>query len=73
MDVLHKYIKATNTHYFNQVKNGNYEAHNVEWIYKTDISATCTYTFYYEGYVNNKYTNGRGRATNVFVKQISGG
>jgi hypothetical protein len=103
MDILKRYIKATNTHdfielkkvlhpnavyfftdktcrthdeiqvYFENawdlVKNENYEAHDVEWILKSDTSATCTYTFYYEGYVNNEYTNGRGRATNVFVKQ----
>jgi ketosteroid isomerase-like protein len=103
MNILHRYIKATNTHDFDEVKkvlhpdavyfftdqtcrthdeirlyfenawklveNENYEAHDAAWIFQTDTSATCTYTFYYEGYVQHEYTSGRGRATNVFVKE----
>ncbi|PLR80344.1 DUF4440 domain-containing protein [Bacillus canaveralius] len=103
MEILEKYIKATNTHSFDEVrkllhpnamfffsdkscitheeiqtyfetawslvKNENYEAHNVIWLFKENTSATCTYTYFYEGYVNGEYTSGRGRATNVFVKK----
>lgn len=103
MDILKSYIKATNTHRFEEVKkvlhpkakyffgdktcqtieeiqayfenawdlvkNENYEAHGVEWLVKKEHSATCTYTYFYEGYVNGEYTSGRGRATNVFVKE----
>ncbi|MGP4071764.1 YybH family protein [Piscibacillus sp. B03] len=54
---------------WNTVKDENYEAHDVNWIFKSEQSITCTYTYFYEGYVNNKYASGRGRATNVFVKK----
>ena len=105
MDFLHNYIKATNTHKFNEVqkvlhpeavyffsnqscttqeeiqayfedawsriKDENYEARDVNWLHIGVCSATCTYTYFYEGYVNGKYVNGKGRATNVFVKEES--
>jgi hypothetical protein len=51
------------------VKNENYEAHDVQWLFTSNTSLTCTYTYFYEGFINGKYTNGRGRATNVFVKE----
>ena len=103
MDILNEYIKATNTHHFDEVKkhlhpraiyffsnktcttlddirdyfenawevvkDENYEAHDVQWLFVSDTSMTCTYTYFYEGYVNGEYTSGRGRATNVFVKE----
>ncbi|OEH94166.1 YybH family protein [Bacillus solimangrovi] len=103
MEVLNNYIKATNTHNFDEVrkllhpnatyfftdktcttleeiqlyfekawtviKDENYEAHDVKWLYTESNSATCTYTYFYEGYYNGEYTSGRGRATNVFVKE----
>jgi len=103
MEVLRNYIKATNTHKFDEVrkmlhpnatyfftdqncttheeiqayfenawtvvKNENYEAHDVKWLYTESHSATCIYTYFYEGYINGKYTSGRGRATNVFIKE----
>ncbi|MDN3956031.1 YybH family protein [Sporolactobacillus laevolacticus] len=102
MEVLNEYIKATNTHDFNQVrkllhdhatyffsdmtcttlseiqsyfenawsvvKDENYEARNVQWLFINSTSAACTYIYFYEGYVKGKYTSGHGRATNVFVK-----
>ncbi|TQR19422.1 YybH family protein [Psychrobacillus vulpis] len=103
MEILHKYIEATNTHKFDEVskilhpkatyfftdrnctthdeirayfenawsvvKNEHYEAQNVEWLHTGSNSATCIYTYFYEGYINGNYTSGRGRATNVFVKE----
>lgn len=104
MEILNNYIKATNTHNFDEVrkilhpnatyfftnqncttheeiksyfenawslvKNENYEARDVKWLYTGSHSATCTYTYFYEGYINEKYTSGYGRATNVFVKEF---
>ncbi|UII56593.1 nuclear transport factor 2 family protein [Cytobacillus spongiae] len=104
MDILDRYMKATNTHNFDEVKKllhpnaifffsnktcknhdeikvyferawefvkeENYEAHDVEWLFISSTSLTCTYTYFYEGYVNGEYTSGRGRATNVFVKEF---
>lgn len=103
MDVLNNYIKATNTHNFDEVrkflhpkavyffsdksctnheeirayfeaawsmvKNENYEAQDVQWLFMGSNSATCTYTYFYEGFINEKYAHGYGRATNVFVKE----
>ena len=103
MEVLDNYIKATNTHIFDEVKkflhpnavyffsnrscttheeiqtyfenswsmikNENYEAQEVEWLFVGSDSATCTYTYFYEGYINEKYANGYGRATNIFIKE----
>lgn len=102
MEILNRYIKATNTHCFDEVKkllhpnatyfftdqtcttheeirlyfenawslvqNENYEARDVKWLFTGTDSATCTYIYFYEGYINEKYTSGYGRATNVFVK-----
>ncbi|MDX8366449.1 nuclear transport factor 2 family protein [Cytobacillus sp. IB215665] len=99
---LQKYIEATNSHDFNNVKkvlheNAVYwftnkscvtleEIHNyfenawhtikdevyaakdVEWIAVDQKTATCIYTYHYEGYYNGKFVTGSGRATNIFVK-----
>ncbi|MCG7344767.1 nuclear transport factor 2 family protein [Sporosarcina sp. ACRSL] len=104
MEILNEYIKATNTHNFDEVKkllhpnavyffsnktcttheairdyfenawevvkDENYEAQDVQWLFISKTSLTCTYTYFYEGYVNGEYTSGRGRATNVFVKEV---
>lgn len=104
MKVLQNYIKATNTHTFDEVrkilhphavyffsdrtctthkeiqayfenawsvvKNENYEAREVQWLFTGSHSATCTYTYFYEGYINDEYIYGHGRATNVFVKEF---
>ncbi|KAB2333987.1 YybH family protein [Bacillus mesophilum] len=103
MKVLQNYIKATNTHNFEEVRkslhpnavyffsdqtcttheeiqayfeNGwsivqeeSYQAKNVNWLYSGSDSATCTYTYFYEGYIDGKTISGRGRATNIFVKE----
>lgn len=103
MKILDNYIKATNTHKFDEVRkilhpnaafffsdrscknhkeiqeyfenawfivqDENYQAQGVKWLYIGSDSATCTYTYFFEGYVNGKYESGRGRATNIFVKE----
>lgn len=102
VNILNQYIKATNTHNFEEVKkllhpeaiyffsnktctnheeiqnyfenawslvkDENYEAHDVHWLFRSNSSLLCTYIYFYEGYINGEYTSGRGRATNVFVK-----
>lgn len=103
LKVLHNYIKATNTHNFDEVRkilhpnavyffsdrncttheeiqtyfeeawslvqDENYQTKGVKWLYTGQDSATCTYTYFYEGYINGIYTSGQGRATNTFVKE----
>ena len=51
------------------VKDENYEAHDVTWLFTSSHSATCVYTYFYEGYIDGKYVSGKGRATNVFVHE----
>ncbi|WP_017471546.1 YybH family protein [Amphibacillus jilinensis] len=45
-----------------------YQARDVKWISTDATSATCLYTYYYEGYIDGSFVSGSGRATNVFVK-----
>jgi ketosteroid isomerase-like protein len=103
LKVLHNYIKATNTHNFEEVRkilhpnafyffsdrscttheeiqtyfenawsivrDEKYQAKDVNWLYSGSDSATCIYTYFYEGYIDGKHVSGRGRATNIFVKE----
>ncbi|WP_054711511.1 nuclear transport factor 2 family protein [Bacillus sp. JCM 19041] len=56
--------------YFNQtwnlIKEEVYSASEVEWIAISEEMATCTYTYTYEGYLEEEFISGKGRATNVF-------
>lgn len=99
---LKDYIKATNTHQFenvkrllhqkavywftdktcmsikeiqdyfenswNTIKNEIYSISDIQWLVVESNTATCIYTFHYEGFYNNSYISGSGRATNVFIK-----
>lgn len=65
----HEEIKAFFENAWETVKEENYEARDVEWLHQGSESATCTYTYFYEGYINGNYASGYGRATNVFVKE----
>ncbi|ADU29489.1 YybH family protein [Evansella cellulosilytica] len=101
-EALKKYIEATNTHDFNNVKKvlhdkaiywftnktctsisdiqnyfenawklikeEVYTAKDIQWISTDQNSATCIYTYHYEGYYNGKLVSGNGRATNIFIK-----
>ncbi len=57
---------------WNIVKDEVYSAKDVKWIAISEITATCIYTYQYEGYINGQFTKGQGRATNVFVKDENG-
>jgi len=45
-----------------------YSANDVSWISVDERSATCLYTYRFEGFHEGKPVSGSGRATNVFVK-----
>ncbi|KMJ57351.1 cag pathogenicity island protein Cag4 [Bacillus sp. LL01] len=51
------------------IKEEVYAAKDVQWIAVGERTATCLYTFHYEGYMNGEFISGSGRATNVFVKE----
>ncbi|MEN2466117.1 nuclear transport factor 2 family protein [Ornithinibacillus sp. FSL M8-0202] len=62
--------------YFEQawetIKDEVYRATDIEWIVAEENTATCIYTYQYEGYANGKFVQGSGRATNVFIKDSNG-
>lgn len=50
------------------IKEEVYTANDVKWITIDQNSATCIYTYHYEGYYDGKFIEGSGRATNIFIK-----
>ncbi len=60
-------------HYFERawtiIEKEVYSISNIEWLYIHSSSATCIYTYHYEGYKQGQFVKGSGRATNVFVKE----
>lgn len=68
----HEAIKTYFEHAWNVIKDEVYEARDVEWLFESDTSATCVYTYYYQGYLNGEWTEGKGRATNLFVNTKTG-
>jgi ketosteroid isomerase-like protein len=54
------------------IKDEVYRATDVEWIVTEENTATCIYTYQYEGYYNGDFVQGNGRATNVFIKDVDG-
>lgn len=65
----HEEIRAYFENAWSIVENENYEAQDVHWLFVNEQSATCTYMYFFEGYINGEYANGYGRATNVFIKE----
>ncbi|QFF99073.1 nuclear transport factor 2 family protein [Psychrobacillus glaciei] len=51
------------------IKEEVYSAFNVHWLAADEKTATCIYTYHYEGYYDGKFVSGSGRATNVFIKE----
>lgn len=62
-------IQAYFEHAWNVVQDEVYSALDVQWIAVDEHAATCIYTYHYEGWINGRQASGKGRATNVFVKQ----
>lgn len=54
------------------IKEEVYSIADVEWIAVDEKAATCIYKYHYEGYYNDRFISGNGRATNVFVKDPEG-
>ncbi|CAH0344261.1 nuclear transport factor 2 family protein [Bacillus sp. CECT 9360] len=57
---------------WDMIKEEVYRANDVEWLTVDKNSATCIYTYHYEGYHNGEFISGGGRATNVFCKNEEG-
>lgn len=50
------------------IKEEIYTAKDVRWIATDQNTATCIYTYHYQGYHNGKFVSGNGRATNIFIR-----
>lgn len=51
------------------VKDEVYSLTDINWIAVDENSATCIYTYHWQGFINGKFVSGKGRGTNVFVKK----
>jgi ketosteroid isomerase-like protein len=65
-------IRAYFEHAWDLIKEEMYAARDIEWIAADSKTATCLYTYHYEGYLKGEFVSGSGRATNVFVKDENG-
>lgn len=61
-------IKSYFENAWDMIKDEKYSAKNITWVTADEHSATCIYTYEYEGYYNGKFVSGSGRATNIFVR-----
>ncbi|GLC89525.1 nuclear transport factor 2 family protein [Lysinibacillus piscis] len=61
-------IGAYFNHAWHVIQEEVYSATDVQWLMVDNASATCVYTYHYEGYYNGEFVSGSGRATNIFVK-----
>lgn len=100
--ILSEYIKATNSHNFqnvsdflapnaiyyfmdkkyinldeieeyfhnswNLIRDEVYSISDVQWIGIDNNLASCLYVYHWEGYHNDRFVKGSGRATNIFAK-----
>lgn len=54
------------------IKDEVYRATDIRWLVEEENNATCIYTYHFEGYYQNTFIQGSGRATNVFKKNAEG-
>jgi ADP-ribose pyrophosphatase YjhB (NUDIX family) len=54
---------------FATIQDEVYEIRELEWLAMTDEFAACRYRFFWRGVVDGQPSSGRGRGTNVLVKQ----
>lgn len=55
-----------------RIKEEKYSANEVKWVAVEENTATCLYTYHWEGFLDNHFVSGSGRATNIFVKDEKG-
>ncbi len=53
---------------WNLIRDEVYGAVDIKWITVNNNSATCLYTYTWEGFYNNVFTSRSRRATNIFVR-----
>ena len=68
IDEIQRYFENA----WDTIKDEVYRATDIEWLAVDENTATCIYTYEYEGYYNGEFVQGSGRATNVFVRDSRG-
>ena len=64
-----KEIQSYFANSWNTIKDEVYSISDVNWLAVEQKTATCIYTYHYEGVYNGRFVSGSGRATNVFIKE----
>ena len=57
---------------WNMIKGEVYSFSRLQWLVEEENTATCIYTYHYEGYIDDRFVCGSRRATNVFLKDNDG-
>lgn len=65
VDEIREYFESA----WELIQDEVYSISNINWLYCSDDSVVCLYTYHYEGYLNGIFTSGKGKATNIFVKE----
>ena len=53
---------------FRCIKDERYSIADLHWVYRSDTSAACLYTFHWQGVIDGQSAAGGGRGTSVLVK-----
>ena len=56
-------------HNFTSIKDEKYSISNLHWAFLGNESATCLYTFHWQGLINGQLNSGGGRGTSVLVNE----
>ena len=62
-------IEAVFNRNWNTIQDETYRITDVEWLSYSDTMATCIYHYYWRGYYKGEEREGRGRGTNIMVKE----
>jgi ketosteroid isomerase-like protein len=54
---------------WDMIKEEKYDIRDVTCIAKSEVTAVYVYTFHWEGWINGKMSQGKGRGTSVLVKR----
>lgn len=56
---------------WNMIKNETYWLSDIQWIAEGDSASVCIYTFHWNGIIDDKHCEGKGRGTSCFRKEGS--
>lgn len=62
-------IRVYFEHAWDLIKQEGYNAVDIQTVYEDEHTKLFVYRYTYEGYYQNTFVSGQGRATNVFIKE----